>query len=183
MRSGRASGCQCQNRSFPGFDSSNHRNNGIWGTADEAVSNKVLWKSKKIPLFTSILSQDKIKYQSCKEKFNFRYWSFTFFYHRRAYLFKYRQFLIVSYTMSFSYENKYEICIVSVEGNKWFWFFNLDFLILIQSLLCDDILAAWGVRGKLGPHRSVGEAVLCSQGVHIKPQNQDGEPLKRRAGG
>jgi hypothetical protein len=35
------SACQCQSRNSPGFDPSILRRSGIWGTADEALLNKV----------------------------------------------------------------------------------------------------------------------------------------------
>ncbi len=44
----RASDSQCRSRSCPGFDPSILRHSVIWGAADEAVLNKVLWKEEKI---------------------------------------------------------------------------------------------------------------------------------------
>jgi hypothetical protein len=40
----RASGCQCQSRNSPGFIPSILRHSEIWGAADEAVLNDVLYK-------------------------------------------------------------------------------------------------------------------------------------------
>ncbi len=44
----RASDCQCTSRNGPGFDPSIRRHSGIWGAADEAVSN-IVKKIKKSP--------------------------------------------------------------------------------------------------------------------------------------
>jgi hypothetical protein len=52
----RASDCQCTSCNGPGFDLSIRRHTGIWGTADEAVLNKVRKKIKKIPPLQKNLS-------------------------------------------------------------------------------------------------------------------------------